>query len=105
MSFHQKLESIQYNAFLAKTGAIRGTSKDKLCQGLSLESLQWQRCYRKLVMFYKIYKNKSPQYLFKLISRKKLVHLLPTRNVDNIPSFKIRHNFFKNSFFPLSIIE
>ena len=27
MSFHQKLESIQYNACLAITGAIRGTSK------------------------------------------------------------------------------
>ena len=29
MSFHQKLESIQYNACLAITGAIRGTSKEK----------------------------------------------------------------------------
>ena len=30
MSFHRKLESIQYNACLAITGAIRGTSKEKL---------------------------------------------------------------------------
>ena len=29
-SFHQKLESIQYNAALAITGAIRGTSRAKL---------------------------------------------------------------------------
>ena len=29
MSFHYKLESIQYNACLAITGAIRGTSKEK----------------------------------------------------------------------------
>ena len=28
--FHEKLESIQYNAFLALTGAIRGTSKEKI---------------------------------------------------------------------------
>ena len=28
-----------------------------------------------------------------------------TRNVENIPCFKIRHNFFKNSFFPSTIIE
>ena len=27
VSFHQKIESIQYNAALAITGAIRGTSK------------------------------------------------------------------------------
>ena len=29
-SFHQKLKRIQYNACLAITGAIRGTSKEKL---------------------------------------------------------------------------
>ena len=54
-------------------------------------------------MFYKIYKNKSPQYLFKLIPEK--THVYATRNVDNIPCFKIRHNFFKNSFFPSTIIK
>ena len=73
MSFHHKLESIQYNACLAITGAIRGTSKEKLYQELGLESLQLRRWYRKLGMFCKIYKNKSPQYLFKL---KKPMHML-----------------------------
>ena len=70
MSFHQKLESIQYNACLAITGAIRGTSKEKLYQEIGLESLQLRRWYRKLGMFYKIFKSKSPQYLFKLIPEK-----------------------------------
>ena len=37
-SFHQKLESIQYNAALAITGAIRGSSREKLCQELGLKS-------------------------------------------------------------------
>ena len=31
-SFHQKLESIQYNAALAITGAIRGSSRERLYQ-------------------------------------------------------------------------
>ena len=31
-SFHEKLESIQYNAALAITGAIRGSSREKLYQ-------------------------------------------------------------------------
>ena len=70
MSFHDKLESIQYNAWLAITGAIRGISKKKIYQELGLESVQLWRWYRKLGMFYVIYKNKSPQYLFKLISEK-----------------------------------
>ena len=91
MSFHHKLESIQYNACLAITGAIRSTSKEILHHELGLELLQLPRWYRKLGMFYKIYKDKSPQYLFKQIPEK--THAYITRNVDNIPCFKIRHNF------------
>ena len=103
MFFHQKLESIQYHACLAITGAIRGTSKEKLYQELGLESLQLRGWYRKLGMFYKIFKSKSPQYLFKLIPEKASSYV--TRNADNIPLFNIEHNFYKNSFFPSSIIE
>ena len=39
ISFHQKLEFIQYNACLAITGAIRGTSNEKFYQEIGLESL------------------------------------------------------------------
>ena len=39
-TFHQKLESIQYNACLALSGAIRGSSREKLYHELGLESLQ-----------------------------------------------------------------
>ena len=39
-SFHQNIESIQYNAALATTGAVRGTSREKLYQELGFESLQ-----------------------------------------------------------------
>ena len=44
-SFHQKIESIQNNACLAITGAIRGSSREKNDQGLGLESLQYRRWY------------------------------------------------------------
>ena len=46
--FCQRLESLQYNAALAITGAISGTSKEKLDNELGLESLQNRRWYRKL---------------------------------------------------------
>ena len=36
-TFHQKMESIQYNTALAITGAIRGSSREKLYQELGLE--------------------------------------------------------------------
>ena len=103
LSFQQKLESIQYRVCLAITGAIRGTSREKVCQELGLESLQSRRWYRKLAMFYKIYKNKSPFYLFNLIPEKTSSYA--TRNVDCISLIKIKHNFFKNTFFPSAIIE
>ena len=48
-------------------------------------------------------KSKSPPYLFNLIPRGSRLHT--TRNSDNITPFKVRHNFFKNSFFPSVISE
>ena len=41
--FSEKLESIQYKAALAITGAIQGTSSDKIYQELGLESLKSRR--------------------------------------------------------------
>ena len=41
------MESVQYNAALAVTGAIRGTSREKLYQELGLESLRKRRWYLK----------------------------------------------------------
>ena len=66
-SFHQRLESIQYNAAIAITGAIRETSSEKIFQELGLETLKSRRWFRKLYLFYEILHSKSPSYLFNLI--------------------------------------
>ena len=50
VSFHQKIESVQYNSALAITGAIRGTSKEKIYHELGLESLEKRRWYGKLLL-------------------------------------------------------
>ena len=65
--FQQRLESLQYKASLAITGAIKGSSTEKLYQELGLESLQNRRWFRKLCAFYKIVKEQSPKYLLDLI--------------------------------------
>ena len=52
-SFHQRLESIQYNAAIAITGTIRGTSLEKVFQELGLETLKSRRWSGKLYLFYK----------------------------------------------------
>ena len=42
-SFYHKLEPVQHKAALAITGAIQGTSCDKLYQELGLQSLKSRR--------------------------------------------------------------
>ena len=94
---------MQYNAYLALTGAIRGTSKEKFYEELGLESLQQHRLYRKLYCFYKFYKNELSQYLFKLIPVRSSAY--SSRSMQNLPFFKTRHNFFKRYFFLSTIIQ
>ena len=50
-SFHQKLGLLQYNACLAITGAIGGTSREKIYEELGLESLHLRGWFRKLSFF------------------------------------------------------
>ena len=66
-SFHQNIEPVQYNSALAITGAMRGTSKDKLYQELGLETIEKREWYMKLCCFFKIFRNQSPKYLFDII--------------------------------------
>ena len=50
-SFYRKIESVQYNACLTITGAIRGTSEEKLYDKLGLESLQLRCWFRNCASF------------------------------------------------------
>ena len=52
-----KIESVQYFAALAVSGAWRGTSKE-----LGRESLGARRWCRRLVFMYKFINNLSPEY-------------------------------------------
>ena len=94
---------IQYNATLAITSALRGNSRANLYQEISFESLQQRRWCRKLCLFFKIIKHQSPRYLFELIPTARQAYL--TRNKKSIPLFNVKHDYFKNSFFPPTIIE
>ena len=53
--FTDTVELIQYNANLAITGAIKGTSKEKLYNELGLEYLKDRRWMRTLCLFHKIH--------------------------------------------------
>ena len=74
------------------------------CGNLILEkTFKKRRWYRKLCCFYKIFRSQSPQYLFNTIPTS--VRPYNTRNANNIPQFKVQHNFFQNLFFPFVVIE
>ena len=101
VSWANKIESVQYNAALAITGAIRGISKGKLYQELGFESLTDRRWFKRLC------------YLKKILNAKR-----PACQPDLIPPFqRSSHNkgciyelfcrtvFFKNSFLPYAIKE
>ena len=61
---------LQYNAALAITGTIKGTSKLKIYEKLGLESLTFRRWMCHICVFYKIKTQGHPKYLYKLIPAK-----------------------------------
>ena len=78
------LELIHCNAALAISGAIKGTSKEKLYIELGLEYLRDRRWMQKLRLFHKIFNLHSPKYLYDIIPP--VTRSYKTRN-NKIPPF------------------
>ena len=97
-SFINKLESVQYNASLAITGAIKGTSKERLYEELGLESLSKRRWYRRMCLFWKIINNSAPKYLTILLPSTQYSRNPNRQNLFS--SFHKNTDYFANSFFP-----
>ena len=96
-----KIESVQYNAALAITGAIRGTSKEKLYQELRLESLKYRRWLRRMSCLYKIISTKLPPYLYELTPPYK-------GHIDTLVIFKLYAvglHFSKIRFYRLPLLN
>ena len=100
-SFCLKVESIQCNATIAITDAIRRAAREHFHLELRLEYLQHRRWYRK-PLFFKLIKNQTPRYLFSITPLTQTRRFM-TRNSETIPQFTIKFEFFKNSFFPPTI--
>ena len=82
-TFSKGIEPAQYNATLAITGTIRGTSKEKLYQELGFETMKERR---RLCCFYKILNNQTPGYLYSLLSP-------PNGHYNTRKDSKIRQKF------------
>ena len=103
-SLSKRIESVQYKTALAITGAMQGSSREKLYQELGLEHLhqrRWMRrlClfYKVLCLFYKVFHSKLAKYIHSLIPTMKT----SARQPNTLTSFYCRTEF-KNSFLPCS---
>ena len=103
LNFRMKaLESIQYQAALAVTGAWKGTSTEKIYKELGWESLHHRRCFRRITQFYKIMNNLTPQYLLDPIPMPRR-HLFGRHSTNDLYEFRWRTKRFVRSFYPDSI--
>ena len=94
------LESVQYQAALAVTGAWKGTNTTKIYQELGWESLHHRRCFRRITQFYKIMNGLTPQYLVDPIPMPRR-HLFGRRITTDLYQFHWRNKRFLHSFYLL----
>ena len=100
----EKLESVQYSAALAVTGAWKGTSREKLYEELGWESLSLRRWSRRLVLVYKIVNDITPGYTRYPIPQLPQA-MYSFRNADVIGQIRARTASFKTSFYPDCLSE
>ena len=80
-SFSKRIESVQCNAAIAITGAIIGSSREKLYQELGLEYLYRRRWARRLCLLYKVFLK------LKFSSFKKQKQICNTRTITSEKQF------------------
>ena len=102
-TFCKMIESVQYNAAIAITGSIKGSSRERLYQELGLESLSDRRWYRRLLFFFKIITRNSPDYLYSFVPDKQRSYDPARSNLFR--TIASHTDYFQNSFFPYCVNE
>ena len=100
----KQLEQTQYSAALAITGAWRGTSRQRLCDGLGWEDLYHRRWLRRLCHFSNLRKNHQLAYLFDEIPAAREVSY-SLRNVNEYDAAFCRTARFSNTYFQYVLLE
>ena len=95
-SFSKKIESVQYNAALAITGAIKDSY-----QKLRLEYLYQRRWAKRLCLLYKVFSTGQPSYIYDLLPPMRSSR----RHVNSFNTVSCKSEYFKNSFIPNVINE
>ena len=100
----ERLESVQYSAGLAITGAWKGTSRGKIYQELDWESSNDRRWCRRLVLFFTFINNLTHEYTrYPIPSFCCSNYTL--RNQAVIGRINVRNEHFGSSFYPNCLKE
>ena len=102
----QELEKIQIEAARIASGTTKLISIQNLYKEIGWETLEKRRISHKLILFYKMYNNLTPDYLSSLVpssvnegSRYNL------RNANDVQTINARTALYFNSFLPSVIRE
>ena len=96
------LESIQYQAALAVSGAWKGCSREKIYEELGWELLDHRRTFRRLTQFYKIMNVLTPEYL-KIRTMSLRSRLFGCHYSNGLEEITSKTRRYKNSFFPCEV--
>ena len=99
--FPKKNESVQYNAALAITRAIKSSSREKLYQELRMEYLYQRKWLRRLCLLYKVFSTGKPSYIYELLTS----IISSGRHVSSFNTVFCSSEYFKNSLIPNVINE
>ena len=103
-NYMERLESVQYSAARAITGAWKGTSRKKLLEEFGWETINLRRWGRRLVLFYTIVNKITPAY-----TRDPIPHIaeLPysLRAGAAIGQIHARTDKYKATFYPNCLEE
>lgn len=94
-----ELESVQNEAARIVTGATKLCNIDKMYNELKWETLATRRKKHKLVLFFKMKNNISPQFLTNLIPGQTQTRY-SLRNNSDIPTVRCNTQLYKESFLP-----
>ncbi|KAK3096455.1 hypothetical protein FSP39_000336 [Pinctada imbricata] len=100
----EALEKIQIEAGRVVTGATKSCSASKILNDLKWETLKTRRYKHRLINFYKMIHNLTPQYLSNLVPQR--VHQVSNRTLRNNDDFSIpyaRTNLYSKSFLPQTV--
>ena len=96
-----ELEKVQYEAARIVTGTNKLISIEKLLSEVKWETLKNRRKKHKLILFYKMKNNLTPQYLSSLVPESiDTSSAYSLRNSDDIQVPYSRTNLYHNSFLP-----